>query len=502
MKDSLDYIYKKQEELSTIGGIAALLGWDQMTYMPPKGAAARSKQSSYVSRLAHEKIVSDKLWKHIQKLSKESNFKKLSEEDKIVVKKLRKDVKKARKVPSDFVEKMSVATTKGYEAWKKARKKNNFSTFEPHLKKIVELEREYCDYINIPGPKYNSLLDDYEEGMTVDKLKKEFDFLKKRLTIILDKIKDSQVYKGQRGLDEEFDIEKQKRICRKIISKLQLPEAKARLDESPHPFTTSLDHDDVRITTNFEHKNPLFSFFSTIHETGHALYELEMPQKKYKNTVVSDAASVGLHESQSRFWENMIGRNKIFWKHFFPFFKKMFHDKLRQIDLESWYKLVNQVKPGLIRVEADELTYNLHIILRFNLELDLINDNVDVSDLPEIWNRKMDNLLGVKPSKDREGVLQDMHWSQGHFGYFPTYTIGTIYASQLYSTLTEKKSSIRRDIENGDFKNIVSWLKDNIHNYGRTMTADEIIKNVCNSGLNAEEYIDYLKKKYFEVYEI
>lgn len=500
MKESLDFIYKEQKELSVIGGIAALLGWDQMTYMPAKGTSERSEQSALISCLAHGKFTSDALFNHVKKLNKEENFVTLKEKDKAVVKRLERDIEKSRKVPSEFVERMSKTTTMAYPVWQEAREKANFSIFLPHLEKIVELEKEYCGYINLSGPRYNSLLDSYEEGMTVEKLQNEFDYLKPQLIEILEKIKNSNVYQKQQELNIKFNVEKQKEICSIIFEKMSLPKDRVRLDVSTHPFTTSMGYDDVRLTTNYDRKNPLFSFFSTVHEAGHALYELGMPKNEFKDTVISDSPSLGLHESQSRFWENMIARSKHFWNYFYPIFMKISSEQIS--NFETWFRFVNQVKPSFIRVEADELTYCLHVILRFELENMLMNEEIKVSDLSSLWNEKMNEMLGITPPTDKEGVLQDMHWSGGSFGYFPTYAIGTIYASQLFDELTKDNPNIYNEIEKGEFVNILSWLRENIHKYGRLMTADDIIKKVCGEGLNSKVFVNYLKDKYYNLYDI
>lgn len=502
MKESLDFIYKEQKKLTKFGGIAALLGWDQMTYMPTQGAAERSDQISLISRLSHERFVSDKLWDHVRKLASPDNLEKLEKKDRAVVLRLEKDIEKSRKVPSDFVEKMAKITTIAYTAWQEAREKSKFSLFAPHLEKIVGLEKEYCGFINLPGPEYNSLLDDYEEGMTVEKLRKEFDYLKPQLIDILEKITSSDIYNKQQNFDRKFDVEKQREICNLIIKKMNLPKERSRLDVSTHPFTTSMGNDDVRITTNFEHENPLFSFLSTVHEGGHALYELGLPQGDFKDTVISDSPSLGLHESQSRFWENMVARNKHFWKYFYPVFEKTSPEQFKDVDLDTWYRHVNQVRPSFIRVEADELTYCLHVILRFELELALIDGEIKVSELPGCWNEKMDEVLGVTPKNDKEGVLQDMHWSGGSFGYFPTYAIGTIYASQLFKQLSEEKPDTTEEIEQGDFTSILAWLREHVHKYGCLMSADEIIENTCGEGLNSKVFIEYLKDKYYSLYEV
>ena len=495
IRSSLKYIYRQQRELSMIGGIGALLGWDQMTYMPPDGTSERAEQTAFISKISHKKIISNTLWKHISLLSKPSNFETLTRRDQIVIGRLKKDVEKARKIPSSFVEKLVKTTIISYQAWGDAKRKSDFKLFAPYLEKIVELKKEYSNYINLPGSPYNSLLDDYEEGMTVDRLGVEFSYLESNLTRILEKIKDSNRYQKQ-NFKIKLSSNKQRKLCERILKRMGLPKNKTRMDESMHPFTISIGYDDVRITTAFKKENPLTSIFAAIHEGGHALYELGMPQGEYKYTVISDAPSLGLHESQSRFWENMIARSKEFWQYFTPTIKKTIGD------IDQWYQMINQVKPSFIRVEADELTYSLHIILRFELESKLMDGKIDVKDLPQIWNEKMDKLLGIIPKNDREGVLQDMHWSEGHIGYFPTYAIGNIYAAQLFQRLLEEKPEIKEEIRNGVFTSILEWLRHNVHRYGRMITADEIIKQACGEGLKAEKFISYLENKYFELYEV
>ena len=354
----------------------------------------------------------------------------------------------------------------------------------------------------MPGPRYDCLLDDYEEGMTTEVLRKEFSYLKNQIVDILDKIKTSSIFQNQKIPDFKIDKNIQRRLCETIIKKMQLPSSRSRMDVSTHPFTTSMGYDDVRITTSFERPSPMFSFFSTVHEAGHALYELNMPKNEYKDTVISDSPSLGLHESQSRFWENMIARSKPFWEFFYPVFQRETDNVFTNIDLDSWYSIVNQVRPSLIRVEADELTYCLHVILRFEIEVGLMDDSINVDELPVVWNDKMDEMLGVVPGNDVEGVLQDMHWSGGSIGYFPTYAIGSIYASQIYNKIIQENPQIIDEIKKGEYGNIISWLVQNIHRYGRIMTADETIKNCCGAGLNSSVFVNYLKEKYYDIYQI
>jgi carboxypeptidase Taq len=499
-EQSYEFISKQQKELSVLGGIGALLGWDQMTYMPPQGAAERSEQTALLSTLSHKRVVSETFWNHINNLTNHASLERLSPQQQIIVNRLHKDVERARKIPEDYVVRMAKTTTMAYPAWQKARNNNDFTIFKPHLETIIELEKEYCAYIDPEKPRYDILLDDYEEGMTATTLKQEFSVLKQQLQTLLKKIIASDTYQTQKDLSITVPKTIQQELSHDIIQKMTLSSETSRIDESTHPFTTSLGTNDVRITTSYERENPLFSFFSTIHEAGHALYELGMPQDEYKDTVISDSPSLGLHESQSRFWENMIARSKPFWEHYYTIMKQKAPQSFEKITEDGWYKHVNKVTPSFIRVEADELTYCLHVILRFEIETGLMNDSINVSELPQIWNEKMETFLSITPPTDREGVLQDMHWSGGSIGYFPTYAIGTIYSAQLYDTLLKQHPETITSIQHGEFNNILTWLRSNIHQHGRSMTADEIIRNTCGEGLNAETFITYLKQKYSEIY--
>lgn len=501
MNKDFSYIMQEQHDLSVISGIGALLGWDHMTYMPKAGSPDRAEQSAFLSKLSHERVVSDKLYNAIQGLANESTFATLEEYQQHIVKRLAKDVEKARKVPSVFVEKTAKVTTMAYESWEQAKTTNTYSLFAPHLKKILDLQQEYISFFNIPGPKYNTLLDDYEEGMTVDILKKEFLVLRKELTSLVDIIISSKRYDQQKKLCLSMTQKQQQNLCMDLIKTIGLPQQRTRLDVSMHPFTTSLGDDDVRITTNYSKPNPLFSLFSTIHEAGHALYELNLPKKQYKDTVISDSPSLGIHESQSRFWENMIARGLPFWMFFYPNFEKYLQQP-SMFTVESWYTYVNQVSPSLIRVEADELTYCLHVILRFELEQQLINQEITVNELPEQWNQMMQEYLGVTPDSDATGVLQDMHWSGGSFGYFPTYAIGSIYAAQLYQQLLRDNKDTDIQIRQGNFSSIVNWLTIKVHEKGRVHTADELMKTICGEGLNSQVFLNYLKDKYLSLYEV
>ncbi len=493
MKKEMKLVEEYQKDLTLIGQANALLSWDEETYMPEKGVESRSEQISLLSGIAHDKVVSNELFNALKKL-KNSN---LNGRDKLIVDKLYKDVVKARKVPKEFVKEFSKAVALAGPKWRESRKKKEFKIFAPYLEKIVHLSKKGIEFNRLPGHPYNTLLDDYEEGMTVEKLIPIFSELKKELVELLRKIESSQTYKKQKLvlMKKEFDRQILEKFVYDVAQRMGLKKEFSRMDLTEHPFTTRVGLGDVRVTTNYR-ESPMFAFLSTVHEAGHALYELDLPEKDVYN-VLGDAPSLGIHESQSRFWENMVARGKPFWKYYYPRFKKDF--KLSG-DFDEWYKEVNFVHPDKIRVEADEVHYCLHIILRFEIEVGLIDGSIKVKDLPKVWNAKMKELFNVDIKNDVEGVLQDVHWSMGSFGYFPTYAIGTIYSAQLYNQLLKEHPHIEKDVEKGEFGKIREWLKEKVHKHGSHYLADEIIKKVCGEGLNPKVYVNYLNGKYKGIY--
>lgn len=501
LEKELKKVYDLQKEVSVIGQIASLVGWDQQTYMPSDGIKDCSEKMSFLSKIAHEKFTSKELKDSIDYILMPENFEKLSDKDKTVVTRLSKDVEKSTKLPVEFVEELSVVESNAHNAWGKAKKESNFAIFRPYLEEIVRLKQEQCKLIALPGHPYNSLLDDYEEGMTVDNLDKTFSFLSTELTKLLKKIQSTKTYQAQDEnlFKKKFSYKKQEKINKIVKELMLLSEDKSRMDVSMHPFTTTIGNKDVRITVRYIN-NPLDSLGAVIHEGGHALYEMLLPEE-YSDTVIRNAPSMGMHESQSRFWENMIGKSESFWKHLYPTYQKMFSRQLKGTSLEEWLRLVNIVKPSFIRIEADELTYCLHVILRYEIEKGMIEGSIPVKEVPKAWNDKMQKMLGITPRNDSEGALQDVHWSLGSIGYFPTYALGTIYAAQLYNQLLKENPEIIKEIEHGKLENIVSWLRDKVHKYGRTLTAEEIIIKTCGEGLNPEAYIKYLDEKYSKIYK-
>ncbi|MFH1972038.1 MAG: carboxypeptidase M32 [archaeon] len=489
MKKELKYIYDVQKELTVLGNISALLGWDEETNMPKDAYLSRAEQQEYISVLIHKKVTNPKLYNYLNKLKK----KKLSRIDGIVVNKFHKEIKKVRNIPESFTKELTKTASIAGAKWREAREKNNYDIFKPELKKLVALKQKQAKMINPKLSPYDALLDDFEEGMSAEKLTILFEEIKKELILLLTKIKSTKKYKDQNRIKITIPEEIQKRNVKYIVKKMLLDRKRVNLSVSAHPFTTSMGKNDVRITTRYE--DQLGSFSAAVHEGGHALYELNLPDK-YRYTILHDSPSMGLHESQSRFWENMIAKNKIFWKNYYSTFAK----GIKKIEFKKFFLKINEVKPSYVRVEADEVTYCLHIILRFEIERDLMNGKLTVDKAKEEWNKKFKEMFGLTIKNDNEGILQDVHWSMGGFGYFPTYAIGSIYSAQLYNQIIKDLPKTKSNIKKHNFKPIIDWLEKHVHSKGNSMLAEEIIKKTTGKGLDPKQYIDYLNEKYKKIY--
>lgn len=493
MKKELDLINKYQREIILLGNANALLNWDEETYMPHEGLDGRAEGAALLSKLAHERMTSNELFSAVKKLQKIP----LKGKDKIMIDKLYRELRKSRKLPHEFVEELSRATTLATASWRKARKENSFEIFRPHLEKIVELKKKQAKYIGFTGHSYNALLDDFEEGMTAEKIKPVFDKLKADLVLLLGKIKKSKEYSTSEKIlvKKNFTREGLEKLGKDLVRRMGMKEGSSRVDLSEHPFTTKIAHGDVRITTNYR-DSPMFSFLSTAHEAGHALYELGMPNEDAYN-FLGGSPSMGLHESQSRLWENQVAKSKNFWKFYFPRFKKEFG---LRCSLEEFYKEVNLVYPHKIRIECDEVHYVLHIILRFEIELGLIDGSIKVKDLPRVWNSKVKELIGAEVKNDVEGCMQDVHWSNGLFGYFPTYALGSIYAAQFYEAMRQEIKDLDARVARGDFDKAREWLTEKVHKHGAKYLAEDVVKKACGKGLSPDAFVNYLNEKYSKIY--
>lgn len=489
MKKELDYIYSIQKDISYLRGIAALLDWDEKTHMPKDAASDRGEQTKILSAFLHDKVTDNKFYTYVNKLAK----KKLSFKDRTVVNRLQTYLLKHRRISRELVKELSMQEVLASAAWQKAREKNKFDIFKPELEKIIKLKRREARYLNPKLSIYDSLLEEHEEGMRSDRLTALFGDLKNELVTLLNQIKSTKRYKNQKKHAINMTPAEQRNTIELMIQKMGLPENRLAFDASAHPFTLHVSADDVRITTRFI--EPTEAFLAGVHEAGHAMYELNLP-RKFQWTIIFDAASFGLHESQSRFWENIVCRSEHFWKGYFKYFKK----QAKGSSWQEFYRSLNIVRPSFIRVNADEVTYPLHIILRFEIERDLILGKLNVNQVKSAWNKKFKEMFGITPRNDNEGILQDVHWSFGAFGYFPTYAIGTIYASQIHKRMKQEMRSFDSMIENQRFDSIREWLIKNIHSKGKTMLADDIIKQATGSGLDVRVFIDYLKDKYATIY--
>lgn len=494
-KESRETLRNIARELKVIGGIYSLLSWDQQVYMPSKGIEGKSKQVAFLSELYHNKLVSKELGSAIRVLEDKKD--KLNRQDKALLREVSRDYKKAIKIPADLVKQIAETASKAQNVWERAKKGADFGMFSPLLKKMVSLQREVCEKVGYKKSPYDVLLDDYEPYMTEEKLDKLFEELKVETIKLLGKIKVSR--KKIKKINLRVPIEKQKEFTEIVLDKLGYDSDAGRQDEAEHPFTSDIAPQDIRITTHYYEEDFTKALFPTIHECGHALYEQGIDKKLYL-TGLDHGVSHGMHESQSRLWADIVGRSRGLWKYLIPRLRKSYPRLLKVVRLNDFLMTINDVKPSLIRIYADEVTYNLHIIIRYEIEKDLIKGKIKVKDLPEIWNSKVKEYLGIKPRKDSEGVLQDVHWSQGSIGYFPTYTLGNIYAAQFWNVLKKDVRNVEGKIGKGDLKCVLNWLRKNVHRFGRLYTAEELCKKVTGKGLDVKALVKYLNEKYGELY--
>ncbi|GHV82149.1 carboxypeptidase M32 [Spirochaetia bacterium] len=510
-EEALERLHKIDREVNHLIKTAAILQWDQETYLPPRGVEDRAEQLALIEGIAHERFTTPEMGRLLTELGSDtknpSGDEKLPPVERDFLKTLRRAYDREALLPQAFVSDAARAQGLSQAAWVEARKNNDFAAFVPHLKAMVEISRKKTEYWGFSqAAAYNALLDLYEPGLTAAEITALFTPLRDRLSPLLKKIA-AQPYMDAPFLDRIFDTDQQARYNRQLMEKLGFDLRRGRLDITAHPFTTTLGFDDVRITTRYHSDNLLSSIFSTIHESGHAFYELNI-DPALRGTCLAEGVSMGIHESQSRLWENVIGRSRAFWEGQLPGLKDVFPDQLSAVDSDAFYRGVNRVRPSLIRVEADEVSYSLHIILRFELEKRLFSGDLAVEDLPAVWRQSMWDFLGVEPETDAEGVLQDVHWSQGSFGYFPSYALGNLYGLQFWKKLRQDlqgRSDIpapEAAIAQGDFSTIHAWLRDHIHQWGRRFDPADLLKQVTGETLSVTPFLEYIEAKYTELYEL
>ncbi len=480
---------------------SAVLGWDQQTYMPSRGAPARAEQLATLDSLAHKLFTADDIGRLLDDLEDATAQFPYDSDEASLIRVTRREYTKARRVPPKLIEDISRTTALALGSWTKARAESTFKTFQPDLEKIIELEIQLANHLGYKDRIYDALLDEYEPAMTTAQVTAIFDDLKKELIPFVRRIVDQADRVDDRFLHRAYDEKKQWDFGIEVIKRLGFDFERGRQDKSVHPFTTGFGLGDTRITTRVDKHFLPMALFGTIHETGHALYDMGY-RPELERTPLAGGASLGVHESQSRLWENVVGRSRGFWRFFFPRLRQVFPRQLADQTIESFYRAVNKVHPSFIRVEADEVTYSLHIMLRFELETDLVERKLKVADVPEAWNAKMKEYLGIVPPDDAQGCLQDIHWSGGSIGYFPTYALGSIFSVQLFEQAVRDVPSLPSQIEHGEFGELLQWLRANLHQHGRKFTLDELARKITGEPLTTKPYLGYLKKKFGEIYRV
>lgn len=501
---SFEHLREISTEIHHLNSVLGLLHWDQETYMPPGAIGPRSEQISHLSALIHEKKTSKRFKNSLEKLvsikTGQIKAKGLSKEKRAMLREWWKDYNRLHKLPSSFVKTFTAVTSEATQIWSTAKKSGNFQLFAPFLERIVNLNREKAEYIGYTDHPYDALLENYEPCMNTRKLETIFEGLQKQLRTLLGKIQKAKKI-DNRFLMRKVSDAKQIEMGQLLLSMLPMEHDYTRLDLSSHPFSMALHPHDSRITTRILPNNLMSNLSSVLHEAGHSYYEMGLLPENF-GTPLGDSISLSIHESQSRWWETAIGRSLPFWKWFYPTLKKGVPALFKGVPLEKFYRAFNRVAPSFIRVEADEVTYCLHVILRFEIEKELISGKLSVYDLPKRWNAKMQEFFNLTPPTDSLGCLQDIHWSLGDFGYFPTYALGNLFMAQFFATFAKKHPNWEERVANGDLAFILEWLQTNIHQWGRMYNSEELVKKVTGKPLAETEYVKYLKKKYTDIYHL
>jgi carboxypeptidase Taq len=495
--DELYTLFKeKMQQIADVRNAMAVLGWDQETYLPEKGAAFRGQQLTTLSTIAHEMFTATELGEVLQELRQRGDLTPVQRRN---VELSLEDYEKNRKYPSSFVADLAQTTNACYHAWIKARKAGSYAEFEPVLAKMVQLKQQETHILGYEGHPYNALLNEYEKGATTTMLDAIFNDVKQALTPLLRRIEQQpQVRKD--FLQLHYNRDKQWKLGIALLKDMGYDMAAGRQDVSEHPFTTSFSPQDVRVTTRIDENDFGNMTWSCIHEGGHALYEQGLPPEEY-GLPCGEAASLGIHESQSRLWENNVGRSLAFWQHYYPQLQQTFPENLQNIPLSDFYKGINQVQPSLIRTEADELTYHFHVMIRYEIEKGLLEGTYSTKDLNSVWNRYYQEYLHVTVPDDTKGILQDIHWSHGSFGYFPTYSLGSFYAAQIFAAAQQQLPDLTQAIAGGQYSALLGWLRKQIHQYGRYYTSNELCEKVTGKKLDFQFFLQYAEEKFGKIYE-
>ncbi len=491
------WLLSRMQELRDLQGLIGLATWDQETYLPAKAGPARAQQLSTLQGLHHERLVDPRLGEALANAATQD----LSEDGRAMVRVLSREREREVRVPSALVKALAEAQSHALHAWREARKARRFAVFQPALRRLLELRREQADAYGHGGERYDALLEGHEPGMRVERLTPVLTALREHLIPMVAKLAAARravprLFDGRR-----YDKDAQWAFTLRLLRDIGFDLEAGRQDLSIHPFTGGTHPQDVRLTTHVDESSPLPAIFSTIHEAGHGLYEQGFSPEHYR-TPLAAAPSMGLHESQSRLWENLVGRSRPFWEHYFPALRAAFPEALSGVELEGFHAAVNEVSPSLIRIESDEVTYNLHIALRYELELLLVRDELPLDELPAAWNARMEKYLGIVPPDDARGVLQDIHWAWGELGYFPTYSLGNLYAASLYRAAERAIPDLSGHLRRGELLPLRDWLRTHVHAQGFRMPAEELVRGVTGQGLTDTDFLAYLKEKYGALYGV
>jgi carboxypeptidase Taq len=501
--DSITKVYDalivELREISLLSSVADVLGWDERTQLPPKGTENRANQLALLARLTHHRFTSPKIDDLLKTL--EGSVSPGESEMSANVRETRRAYDRAKKLPESLVEELTQTAVMAQQAWVSARKNADFPSFAPWLEKTLSLKRQEANCIGFKAHPYDALLDEFEPGDTTADLTAVFSELRGPLVDLIARIGQSPRKTPAEILERSYPKLAQEKLAREAAAAIGFDFDAGRLDVSVHPFCTGLGPGDTRMTTRYDENYFGDAFFGVLHETGHGLYNQGLPPQHF-GTPCGQYISLGIHESQSRMWENLVGRSRSFWRFFLPKTKAAFPDALNGVSEDDWYRAINDVRPSLIRTESDEATYNLHILLRFELEQAMISGDLAVADIPAAWNEKMKSYLGLVPPDAAKGVLQDIHWSGGAIGYFPTYTLGNMYAAQFFEQARKDLGDLDAMFARGEFAPLLGWLRQNIHSLGRRYTARQLVKKVTGKDLSAQPLLAYLNHKAAEVYGV
>lgn len=501
MEDQLADFRQLLGKVYDLRAAAQLLGWDQQTYMPPGGGPARAQQIATLEQLSHERFVSDEFGAALSAAQHAVADLDPDSDDACLVREVTRLHDRSVRVSSEWVGEFNHQTGLAFEAWVKAKPAADFNSFIPHLKQIVVLRRQYAEFFAPYEHVYDPLIAEFEPGIKTLEVKAIFDDLRPTQVALLREIVERGSDVNDDFLHIDYDDHQQRRFGEEVIRQIGYDFDRGRQDSAAHPFTTEFGINDVRITTRIKTDYMPTGLFSTMHEAGHALYAQGVKQSLDRTPLIN-GASLGFHESQSRMIENLVGRSLPFWRAYYPQLQQTFPSQLGSVKLQDFYRAINKVKPSLIRTEADEATYNLHVMLRFDLEISMMRGELEVADLPEAWSAKMQEYLGLDVPDHTRGVLQDVHWSGGSIGYFPTYALGNLIAAQLWETIQSAIPDLEQQIANKDFSTLLAWLRENVHQHGGKFKPSDLLQRITGQSLTAEPYTAYLRRKYAEIYQL